>query len=211
VVKHDKNSGMNYITAMDSKPVLIVSTAAGVTTMLNSRRYNSEAKLIFPQAFHLYNRYMGGVDLHDGYCNNVIPSIRSKKWIWVVFMRLIQAAIVNSVVIFNACGDGKSKVSTKEFVMSIAKSYIHKNQMKRSDHRTSRQSKQKCCSKCSVRTYLLCEGCDLYYCGQCMKKKTLINEETVRGKGTHYNLAPRKRQKFYHVRCLRVTLRVESY
>jgi len=38
VVKHDKNSGMNYITAMDSKPVSIVSTAAGVTPMLNSRR-----------------------------------------------------------------------------------------------------------------------------------------------------------------------------
>jgi len=45
------------------------------------------------------------------------------------------------------------------------------------------------------------------------EKRTLINEETVRGKGTHYNLAPRtmrgkgthynlaprKRQKFYHV------------
>jgi len=38
VVKHDKNSGMNYITAMDSKLVSIVSTAAGVTPMLNSRR-----------------------------------------------------------------------------------------------------------------------------------------------------------------------------
>jgi len=79
VVKHDKNSGMNYITAMDSKPVSIVSTATGVTPMLNSRRYSSKAKskidIPFPQAFHLYNRYMGGVDLHDGHCNNVIPSI----------------------------------------------------------------------------------------------------------------------------------------
>ena len=30
VVKHEKNSGMNYITVVDSKPVLIVSTASGV-------------------------------------------------------------------------------------------------------------------------------------------------------------------------------------
>jgi len=199
VIKHDKNSGMNYITAMDSKPVSIVSIVAGVTPMLNSRRYISEAKskidIPFPQVFHLYNRYTGGVDLYDGHCNNVIPSIRSKKWTWIVFIRLIQAAIVHSVVIFNACGDDKSKIGTKEFVMLIAKSY--KNQMKRSDHRTSRQSKQKCCSKCSVRTYLLCEGCNLLWTMH--EKRTLINEETVRGKGTHYNLAPRKRQKFYHV------------
>ena len=34
VVKHRKNSSMNYITVVDSKPVLIVSTALGVTPLL---------------------------------------------------------------------------------------------------------------------------------------------------------------------------------
>ena len=29
-VKHKQNSGMNYITVLDSKPVLVVSTAARV-------------------------------------------------------------------------------------------------------------------------------------------------------------------------------------
>ncbi|XP_032688514.1 piggyBac transposable element-derived protein 3-like [Odontomachus brunneus] len=174
VVKHDKNSGINYITAMDSKLVSIISTAAGVTLLSDSKRYSSESKakidIPFPQAFHLYNRFMGGVDLHDGHCNNVAPCIRSKKWTWVVFIRLLQAAIVNALVIFNACGDGQNKVGTKEFVMSIAKSYVQKSQMRRNIHKISRQSKQKKCKNCSIRTYNFCEGCDAYLCSPCMKK-----------------------------------------
>ena len=34
VVKHEKNSGMNYITVVDSKPVPIVSIASEVTPLL---------------------------------------------------------------------------------------------------------------------------------------------------------------------------------
>ena len=65
-VKHDVNSGMNYVTVMDSKLVSVVSTAAGVTPSLPTKRYCSNEKtkidVQFPQAFHLYNRFMGGVD-----------------------------------------------------------------------------------------------------------------------------------------------------
>ena len=94
VVKHEKNSGMNYITVVDSKPVSIVSTGSGVTPLLPLERCSSQARskveIPFPKAFHLYNKFMGGVDLYDGHCNNVLPSIHSKKSTWVVFMRLIQ-------------------------------------------------------------------------------------------------------------------------
>ena len=41
VVKHEKNSSMNYITAVDSKPVSIVSTASGVTPLLPLKKYSS--------------------------------------------------------------------------------------------------------------------------------------------------------------------------
>lgn len=172
-VKHEQNSGINYITVMDSKLVSILSTYAGVTPLLPSKRYNSNEKakieISFPQAFHLYNRFMGGVDVHDGHCNNVLPSIRSKKWTWVVFMRLIQAAIVNSVVIFNAAGEGTKKVGTKEFTMSIAKSYVHRGKKKREKHKTISQNKQKRCSNCPIRTNLFCENCNLYFCSPCLK------------------------------------------
>ena len=125
VVKHEKNSGMNYVTVVDSKPVSIVSTASRVTFSLPLKKYSSQVRskveITFPKAFHLYNKFMEGVYLHDGHCNNLLPSIRSEKWTWVVFMRLIQASIVNTLVIYNASGDGKNKVGTKEFTMSIAK------------------------------------------------------------------------------------------
>lgn len=176
-VKHESNSGINYITVVDSKPVSIASTAAGVTPQLSSKRYSSDAQskieIPFPRAFHLYNKFMGGVDLHDGHCNNVLPSIRSKKWTWVVFIRLIQSSIVNSVVILNATRDEKEKVPTKDFALSIAKSYMNKGTMKRSKpHEISRQSKQACCSAsdCSIRTYKFCNNCQLYLCSACMKK-----------------------------------------
>ena len=101
----------------------VASTAAGVTPLLPSKRYvlerKSKIKIPFLRAFHLYNKFMGGVDVHDGHCNNVLPSIRSKIWTWVVFFRLIQAAFVNSVVILNAIGNGK-KVPTTDFEISIA-------------------------------------------------------------------------------------------
>ena len=80
VVKHKKNSGMNYITVVDSKPVSIASTASGVTSVLPLKRYSSQARskveIPCPKAFHLYNKFVGRSHLHDGDCNNVFPSIR---------------------------------------------------------------------------------------------------------------------------------------
>lgn len=176
VVKHEQNSHINYITLMDSKPVSIASTAAGVTPLLPSRRYDSQTRskteIPFPQAFHLYNKFMGGVDLHDGHCNNVLPSIRSKKWTWVVFIRLIQASITNSLVIFNAAADKKKKTGTKEFTISIAKYYIQKGQQKRrKPHDKSRADTLKTCSNCPIRTRTLCEECNLRFCDKCFKEK----------------------------------------
>ena len=84
VVKHGQNSEINYISVMDSKPVSIVSTTAGVTPLLLSKRYSSDAEtkieIPFPQAFYLHKRFMAEVDVHDGHCNNVLTSISSKKW-----------------------------------------------------------------------------------------------------------------------------------
>lgn len=175
-VKHDENSGINYITVMYSKQVSIASTAAGVTPLLPSQRYSSEQRakvdIAMPNAFHLYNRYMGGVDLHDGHCNNVMPFIRSKKWTWVIFTRFIQSATVNSVVLFNASNEGK-KVGSKEFCLSIAKHYMEKGKMMRKKvHTFSHKNLKRICSddSCSTRTQIFCDDCDKFFCKPCSKK-----------------------------------------
>jgi len=50
-------------------------------------------------------------DLYDGHQydgNNLTSCIRSKKT-WIVFMRLIQSSIANSVVLFNAATNREKK------------------------------------------------------------------------------------------------------
>ena len=84
-MEHEQNSGINFITVMGSKSVLIASTAAEVSSLLQTKRYSSDAgtkiEIFFPQTFHLYNRFMGGIDVHDGHWSNVLPNIRSKKFL----------------------------------------------------------------------------------------------------------------------------------
>ena len=99
-----------------------------------------------------------------------VPSIRSKKLNWVVFMRLIQASIVNDLVIYNASGDGKNEVGTKEFVIPIAKSYMRKGQVKREPHRIAHQNKLKVCSHFPIRTRIFCKECKSSFCNPCFKE-----------------------------------------
>ncbi|CAB0037308.1 unnamed protein product, partial [Trichogramma brassicae] len=64
--------------------VPIVSTAAGVTPLFSAKRYSKQERnkveVPFPRAISIYNSFMGGNDVHDGHCNYLLPTIRSKKW-----------------------------------------------------------------------------------------------------------------------------------
>jgi len=64
---------LNFIT--DSKEVSVLSTAAGIQPIKKAKRYSKEMKekidIVMPSAFSLYNKYMGGVDLHNQYCSKV--------------------------------------------------------------------------------------------------------------------------------------------
>ena len=97
---HDRNSKLNYITVMDSKPVSVLSTEYGDEPKIEMERWHEKSKqqILFPQAFSKYNTYIGGVDLHDQYCNALMPTICSKKWTWCLFLRLIQADLSNATV-----------------------------------------------------------------------------------------------------------------
>lgn len=174
-VKHDKNSGMNYITIMDSKPVSILSTAAGVTPLSSMERYSKEHRskieLPFPNAFSIYNKNMGGVDLHDYHCSMLMPSIRCKKWTWVIFLRLIQASIANATVLKNMVRNETKKLGTKDIAIEIARNYLKKNSTKNPrPHKTALSEKKKNCtnfSKCSVRTQKICTVCNIHICAAC--------------------------------------------
>lgn len=174
VVQHEVKSGMNFITVQDSKPVSILSTAAGVTPLTNVKRYNKntkeKAELPFPNAFTVYNKFMGEVDVHDQYCNRVLPIIRSKKWTWVIFVRIIQASITNATVTWNTAAECEKKKGIKEFALEISKYYLNQNLLKK--HQFEKGQKQTYCSRkqCEVSTRKYCTGCDnAYFCDKCFK------------------------------------------
>lgn len=175
-VKHDENSGINFITVKDSKLVSVLSTAAGVTPQTNVFRYNPDQKrkvnIPFPNAFSAYNKFMGGVDIHDMYCNRVLPIIRSKKWTWVIFMRIIQSSITNALVLWNTVCPRNKKYTIKDFTISIAKAYMRRKSKKSIKHVCFLTNFRRYCTnvkKCGKRTMTICKGCQVYYCAQCFQ------------------------------------------
>jgi len=77
---------------------------------------------------------------------------------------------VNALMIFNAVDDGENKVGAKDFVISIAKSYMKRGQVKREIHEMTHRKQLKVCSNCPVRTRIFCEKCALPFCNPCFKK-----------------------------------------
>ena len=129
-IKHERNSGLNYITLMNSKEVSLLSTTAAVSPPLIVKRYFQDKRtkddIAMPNTFAKYNKYMGGVDIHDHYCSTLLPIFRSKKWTWVILMRLIQLSIANAVILCNSVRENGKKVSAKDYAMDIARSYLKK-------------------------------------------------------------------------------------
>ena len=85
-------------------------------------------------------------------------------------MRLIQASIVNALVIYNASEDSENNVGTKEFAISIANSYMRNGQVKRETHRIADQNKLKVCSHCSISTRICSKECKSPFCNPCFKE-----------------------------------------
>ena len=176
VAKHDKDSGINYITARDSKNVSLLSSAAGVTPLTPIKRSvkgkSKKDNVDFPNVFSKYNKFMGGVDIHDQHCNKFLPSIRSKKWPWVLFLRIVQASLTNALVLYNTVRDKKNKISAKTVALEVSKEYLRPKNTNFTKHSFILSKSQNKCSteKCPIRTYKLCEVCQLYFCQKCYEK-----------------------------------------
>lgn len=126
-----------------------------------------------PSAFSIYNKYMGGVDIHDQYCSKVTPTMRSKKWTWSILMRLIQSSLSNAVIIRNAVRQQNKKMSMKDFAMSVADNYLQK--ARHGDLKTHTihkiEKKKHCCmEKCDTRTFWFCKNCNQHFCKTCFTK-----------------------------------------
>lgn len=173
-VSHERNSGMNFVSVIDSKEVSILSTAAGASPITSVKRYSKtdhERKEIgFPFAFSLYNKYMGGVDVHDFRSKKVSPSIRSKKWTYAIFVRIIQMSIANAVILKNLCKkDDEREMKTRQLCKEVSREYLLKSRLgDLKSHRHESKMRRRCNNQgCSQRTTRFCIDCKKYYCIQC--------------------------------------------
>lgn len=173
-VDHDRNSGMNYISVIDSKQVSILSTATSATPMKPVSRFsrtdNERVELSFPFAFALYNKFMGGVDCHDFRCKKASPSIHSRKWTWTIFLRIIESASANATIIWNICnGNCKNKMKTKSLCKEVSRHYLSLSKLGNLKSHKSETRARSACSHCQFyrRTRKFCLNCNKYYCKSC--------------------------------------------
>jgi len=148
----------------------------------DSKEEKSKISIEFPLSFVKYNEKMGGVDLHNQHCNNVIPCIRSKKWTWCFFVRIIQATIGNSSVLHNNINP-ENKKGTLNIAMEVVDYFLdqftktRKNPKRKNvdseyenvEHKIIQGIKRTCMMRidgavCSKRTEKFCSLCQLSLC-----------------------------------------------
>ncbi|KAE8737607.1 hypothetical protein FOCC_FOCC016930, partial [Frankliniella occidentalis] len=76
--------GVQIIKWLDNKPVHIVTTLSGVEPLGSVQRYDKKTKtrreVPIPNAVQLYNKSMGGVDLHDMLVELYRCPTRARRW-----------------------------------------------------------------------------------------------------------------------------------
>lgn len=186
VAKVDIGSSVNYISVKDSKPVSILTTAASVEPLTPVSRYNKTEKrkteVNFPFAFSVYNQNMGGVDLHDQHCSDLKIHVKSKKWTWAIFKKIIETSISNSFIISKLCKDENQGNSSgvKEFALEIAEEYLTRDEEKLNHHSLISSPIRRVCSVCKNRTSTICLQCQKQFCVTCFNShhKVVVHKST---------------------------------
>lgn len=106
----DKNK-INVIRWNDNSVVTIITNFGTTEPVKNMKRYSRKEKketlIPQPNAIVKYNSHMGGVDLHDNAIACYRIKIRGKKWLWPLFINMVDSAIVNSWRIYNIANSTK--------------------------------------------------------------------------------------------------------
>lgn len=99
----DKDNKLLGIRWRDNNVVTVFSNQYGIEPIKNVKRYSAREKkcVLIPQPFmiHMYNTYMGGVDLMDNHISNYQISIRGKKWYTPITFWIFDAAVSNAWIL----------------------------------------------------------------------------------------------------------------
>jgi len=110
----------------DNSVVTVITNTCTVLPIVSAKRYNrkehKEVMIPQPNLVAEYNKFMGGVDLHDNGIANYRIKIRGKKWWWPLFINMIDSTVVNSWKIYNIANE--TKISQIEFRSMLATSLM---------------------------------------------------------------------------------------
>ena len=102
---YDKLSNVSILRWNDNSVVTVASNTFGVEPIGRVKRFDRKKKVekFVPQPYVIsqYNKYMGGVDLHDNGIANYRCKVLGKKWWWPIFINAIDSLIVNAWKFYN--------------------------------------------------------------------------------------------------------------
>lgn len=180
VSAHDTNTGISLVRWNDNSVVTVISNHYNEEPLSTAKRYNRKARkevsIGQPNVVKLYNKNMGGVDLHDNGIANYRIGVSGKKWWWPLFVNTIDSVLVNAWKIYNFANN--EKISQLDFKSYIALRLI-KNESPNRTPSTSRviselrydnighfifkspTNSRRRCKICSSQTVFLCKKCNV--------------------------------------------------
>lgn len=141
-----------------------------------------------PALFDTYNKYMGGVDLHDNGVQNYRVSIRSKKWYDPLWKACLDSAVVNAWKLhcFVQQHQNNKPMPQKDFRVEVTTALLLFSEHKRdeggeeeyqycnlpkigADHIVIKPEDQKRrrCKFCHNHTVYMCQKCNAYVHPKC--------------------------------------------
>ena len=98
--KVEVNSGIVAVRWYDNRTVDLVSSHVGVEPVSTVVRYDKKQKknitVPCPEIIKVYNKFMGGVDLHDSLTALYRFPIKSKRWYMYIFFYTTNMMVVNA-------------------------------------------------------------------------------------------------------------------
>lgn len=185
----EESNGISLLRWNDNSVVTLISTHYHVEPVQTAKRFDRTAKrmenISQPAVVFSYNKYMGGVDLHDNGIANYRSRVLGKKWWWPLFVNTLDSAIVNAWKIYNYVNEKKmSQVDFKSYIaLRLLKSEAKKaksdiltvpNEIRtdQSGHLIIQHElkTRRRCKVCHSQTIYMCKRCNVHIHTNCFQQ-----------------------------------------
>lgn len=183
----DESTNISLVKWNDNSIVTAISTHYNVEPLTTAKRYDRKAKkevsLPQPAVISSYNKYMGGVDLHDNGVANYRIRVMGKKWWWPLFINTIDSTLINAWKLYKTVNKNNiAQLNFKSYIaVRLLKTREHVSRelplvppreirIDSSGHVISRTDSRRRCRVCKSQTIYICERCKVYLHADCFRQ-----------------------------------------